>query len=56
MDGDIQRITVSYAGMDAKFEGTFSADGNSFTGGWRPNPGADPNINFAYDIGGTRLS
>jgi Protein of unknown function (DUF1579) len=55
MDGNVQRITVDYAGMDAKFEGKFSADGNSFTGGWRPNPGADANINFAYDIGGTRI-
>jgi hypothetical protein len=28
------------------FRGEFSHDGDSFSGGWRPNPGADETINF----------
>jgi hypothetical protein len=27
----------------------------SFGGGWRPNPGADENVNAPYDISGRRL-
>jgi hypothetical protein len=27
----------------------------TFAGGWRPYPGADENVNVAYDIGGRRL-
>lgn len=48
-------ISVSYGPLDATFEGRFGEDGNSFAGGWRPNPGADETINFPYDIGGTRV-
>ncbi len=55
IDGDTLRISVSYGPMDASFEGKFSEDGNSFAGGWRPNPGADQNINVAYDISGDRI-
>jgi hypothetical protein len=47
-------ISVSYGPLDATFTGTFSDDGNTFSGGWRPNPGADETINIPYDIGGTR--
>jgi Protein of unknown function (DUF1579) len=48
-------ISVSYGPLDATFTGDFSEDGNSFSGGWRPNPGADETINVPYDIGGTRV-
>lgn len=56
VDGDDVTIKVQYGPLDATFTGKFSADGNTFGGGWRPNPGADPNVNIAYDIEGTRVS
>lgn len=43
-------ISVSYGQLDATFTGEFSDDGNSFSGGWRPNPGADETVNIAYDV------
>jgi hypothetical protein len=49
------KITVSYGPLDATFEGEFSEDGDSFSGGWRPNPGADETVNVAYDIRGRRV-
>lgn len=52
---DTVTISVSYGPLDATFQGKFSEDGKSFSGGWRPNPGADETINVPYDIGGTRL-
>ena len=54
VDGDHVKISVAYGPMDSTFTGTWSDDGESFSGGWRPNPGADETINVAYDIGGTR--
>ncbi len=48
-------ISVSYGPLDATFNGTFSKNSESFSGGWRPNPGADASINVPYDIGGTRV-
>jgi hypothetical protein len=48
-------IKVSYGPMDATFEGELSEDGNSMSGGWRPNPGADETVNVPYDISGTRI-
>jgi hypothetical protein len=55
VDGDTWRITVSYGPMDATFTGSFADDGQSFGGGWRPNPGADETVNVPYDIGGRRV-
>ena len=52
---DTLTISVSYAPLDATFTGEFSADGESFSGGWRPNPGADETINIPYDVSGTRV-
>ena len=43
-------ISIQHGAMNATFTGQFSADGNRFSGGWRPNPGADPTINAPYDI------
>ena len=54
-DGDNVKISVSYGPLDATFTGRFSEDGNHFSGGWRPNPGADETVNVPYDIGGPRL-
>lgn len=52
-DGSVT-IAVSYGPLDATFQGGVQEDG-SFAGGWRPNPGADENINPPYDIGGARI-
>ena len=48
-------ISVSYGPLDATFTGAFSEDGDTFSGGWRPNPGADELVNVPYDISGTRV-
>jgi hypothetical protein len=55
IEGDAVTIGVSYGPLDATFTGTWRADG-SFSGGWRPNPGADETVNVPYDIGGRRLN
>jgi hypothetical protein len=44
IQGDDITISINKKPMDATFRGKFSADGNSWTGGWRPNPGADETI------------
>ena len=49
------RISVNYGPMDSTFTGTWAEDGESFSGGWRPNLDADEAINVAYDIGGSRI-
>jgi hypothetical protein len=41
--------------LDATFKGGFGEDGQSFSGGWRPNPGADETVDVPYDIGGHRV-
>jgi Protein of unknown function (DUF1579) len=56
VDGDTVGISVSYGVLDATFTGGFADDGRSFSGGWRPNPGADETVNVPYDIGGRRLT
>jgi hypothetical protein len=52
---DTLTISVSHGSLDATFRGEFNNDGDSFSGGWRPNPGADETINFPYDVSGTRV-
>lgn len=52
---DTLTISVSYSPMDATFKGKISKGGESFSGGWRPNPGADETVNVPYDVGGTRV-
>lgn len=47
-------IKVSHGPLDATFTGRLSDDRNSFSGDWRPNPGADQTVNTPYDITGTR--
>jgi hypothetical protein len=56
VDGRDVTISVSHGPLDATFTGAFSDDGDSFSGGWRPNPGADESVNVPYDITGTRVS
>jgi hypothetical protein len=52
---DTLTISVSYGPLDATFEGKFGEDGESFGGGWRPNPGADETVNVPYDITARRV-
>jgi hypothetical protein len=44
----------TYGQLDSSFHGEFLSD-DEFSGGWRPNPGADETINASYDIIGTRV-
>jgi hypothetical protein len=55
VEEDTVRISVSYGPLGATFTGSFSEDGQRFSRGWRPNPGADETVNVPYDIGGRRL-
>ena len=54
IQGDQVRIRTELNG-GATYRGSFSADGNSGSGGWRPDAGAGPG-NVAYDITTTRVS
>ena len=54
VQGDEVSITVSYGPLDSIFRGSWREDG-TFSGGWRPNPGADETVNVPYNIGGGRL-
>lgn len=47
-------ITTDLAG-GAKMTGKISEDRNTFSGGWRPNPGKEETRNIAYDFVGTRV-
>ena len=47
-------ITTDLAG-GARMKGKISEDGNTFSGGWRPNPGTEDPGNVAYDFVGTRV-
>ncbi len=55
IQGDTLTISVKHGPMDATFTAKIAPDGNSFSGGWRPNPGADETINAPYDISLSRL-
>jgi hypothetical protein len=55
VEDDTVTISVSYGPLDATFTGAFSEDGRQFSGGWRPNPGADETVNVPYDIVGRRV-
>ena len=47
-------ITTDLVG-GAKMTGKISEGGNTFSGGWRPNPGKEGPGNVAYDFVGTRI-
>lgn len=55
VEGSDVTISVVHAPLDATFHGRFSDDGNTFGGTWTPNPGADPMVNVAYSLTGTRV-
>jgi len=46
VEGDTLTITVNYGPLNATFTGSLS----KFHGAWKPNPGADPNVNVAYEL------
>lgn len=48
--GDEITIAIAHGPMNATYTGRFSADGRRWSGGWRPNPGADETVNAPYDI------
>jgi hypothetical protein len=52
VQGEQVRIRTDLDG-GATYMGSFSADGNSGSGGWRPDAGVGPG-NVAYDITVTR--
>lgn len=47
-------ITTDLGG-GARMMGKISEDGNTFSGGWRPNPGKEGPGNVEYDFVGTRV-
>ena len=47
-------IAVSHGPLGPTFTGRLGEDGRWFSGGWRPNAGADEAVNVAYDIAGIR--
>lgn len=55
IDGNNVIITVNFGPMDSTFHGHFENNGVVFHGSWRPNEGADPVINAAYDVSGSRI-
>jgi dihydrofolate reductase len=55
IQGDTWTISINHGSMNATFTGKLSADGKSFSGSWRPNPGADKTINAPYDVRGSRV-
>jgi hypothetical protein len=55
IDSDTVTITVAHPPMDSTVTGRWSDDGKIFSGGWRPNPGADETVNVPYDIAGSRV-
>lgn len=52
VDGD--DLTIKTDQLGATFKGRWSADGQTFSGGWRPNPGREGPGNVPYDISGSR--
>ena len=52
---DMQGNTVIHAGLGAKYTGTFSTDGNTLTGGWRPDDGTASSNDNTYDAVMTRV-
>ena len=52
---DLQDNVLRISTEASKFEGIFSEDGDTFSGGWRPIPGMEGPGNIPYDISGTRV-
>jgi hypothetical protein len=52
---DVQGNIVTHWDERSKYTGTFSEDGNTLSGGWRPNEGREGHENVAYDATMTRV-
>lgn len=52
---DVRGHTLTHAGAGARFTGTFSEDGNTIRGGWRPEEGIEATDGNAYDAIMTRV-
>ena len=52
---DLQAKVLRISVEGANFKGTFSEDGKTLAGGWRPEPGKEGPGNVAYDVTGTRV-
>jgi hypothetical protein len=52
---DVQGNVVTHWTEGSKYTGTFSADGNTLSGGWRPDKGVEANAGNAYDATMTRI-
>jgi hypothetical protein len=48
--------TIIHRGAGAIYRGTFSKDGNTLTGGWRPDKSGDARDEASYDLTMTRAS
>lgn len=46
---EVQGNTVTHFGLGATYTGMISEDGNTITGGWRPNEGTPPSASNNYD-------
>ncbi len=46
---DIRGNILIHSGLGATYRGTISEDGNTITGGWRPNEGTPTTDGTAYD-------
>jgi hypothetical protein len=55
VEGRDVKIRTEFGG-GATYTGTFSEDGNSMSGGWRPDEGTAGPGNVAYDLTGTRAA
>lgn len=52
---DVQGQTIIHSGLGARYTGTLSEDGNTLTGGWRPDDGTESTDGNAYDAVMTRV-
>jgi hypothetical protein len=52
---DVRGDTIVHAGLGARFTGTFSKDGRTLSGGWRPEPGQKGTAANTYDVTMTRI-
>lgn len=53
---DFQGDILTHWEETSKYTGTISADGNTITGGWRPNPGEASHEGNTYDATMTRVA
>jgi len=52
---EVRGDTIEHAGLGARFTGTFSKDGRTLSGGWRPEPGQKMTAGNTYDVTMTRV-